>query len=94
MADISITFTNPTPEETRAAQHELARVNAVRVAHGESEFANIKEHIIHHIETALVPEWIEREANAKRQDLNVRALWRNASDTERAAAIAALQGGE
>ena len=88
-----MSFTNATASEVRAANFELDRVNTLREAQGESGFVNIKEMIVDRILTAWIPEWIEREANAKRQETDVRALWRDATNAERAAAILILTSG-
>ena len=96
--DITITFSNATAEEVRAANWFLAETNAVRVAHTDEEgnplepFATIKELIIDRIKTEWLPSWIAEEAKAREQEQDVQTLWKNATDAQRAAAIAALQG--
>lgn len=90
--DITITFTNATVAETRAANWYLAKINAVRVAHDLEEFANIRELLIDRIKTSLLPSWIQQQAEATEQEQQVKELWKDATDAQRAAAIAALQG--
>ena len=83
MADIAMQFTNPTPSETRAANYELQRINAIRVAHGEEEFETVKDMIVYNILNQMLPEWINREANARRQEINLREKYRDATADQR-----------
>ena len=96
--DITITFTNPTTEEVLAANWFLAKTNAIRVAHNDAEgnplepFANIKALIIHRIKTSWLPSWIAQEAEATKDEADIRTLWLNGTPEQRAAACAALGG--
>jgi len=92
MASINMTFTDTTPEENRAATYELDRINTIRAAHGEAEFSGVKDMIEYNILNTMLPEWIERQANAERQEKNIRRLWRDATTSERNAAFLALGG--
>jgi len=94
--DITITFTNATTAEVRAADWYLAKVNAVRVAHNDAEgnplepFANIRELIVDRIQNSWLPSWIQQQAEATQQEQTVADLWKAATDAQRAAAVAAL----
>lgn len=91
---ITVTFTDVDPADARAAAWKLAQVNEVRVAHGQEAFADIKAMIVDRIQNVWVPAWIQQEAEAKEQAQSVNQLWKDATDAQRAAAIAALQAGE
>lgn len=94
--DITITFTNATPQEARAAAWFLEKTNAVRIAHNDAEgnplepFATIGELLVERIERML-PAWITAHAEATQQEVKLKALWEGATPEQQAAAIAALQ---
>lgn len=79
MADISMTFSDTTAAEARAATFELARVNVIRLSKGEEAFANVKEMIVDRILVNMLPEWIEREANHARQANDLLGKYRDAA---------------
>jgi len=95
--DITITFENATPQEVMAANWFLGKTNAVRVAHNDAEgnplepFADIKELLVDQIQR-LIPTWVTAHAEAMGQQVDLRALWKNATPEQQAAAVAALQG--
>ena len=89
--DVTVGFSNVDTDHQRAAAWKLAQVNAVRVAHELEPYANVQAMLVDHILNVLVPQWIAQEAEAKEQEQSVQDLWRNATDAQRAAAIAALQ---
>ena len=90
MATANITFGNATTEEVRAANYKLNRINAVRVAHGEEEFATINDYIEDQVLNNLLPSWIAQESEARQAEYDVRELWMEATDVQRLAAINAL----
>ena len=90
-ADITLTFANATSEETRAATWKLSQVNQVRTGHGLEAHASVADWLKDMIQNTIVPQWIQQEAEARRQEQDVQTLWKNATDAQRAAAIAALQ---
>lgn len=88
--DITLTFTNATTEEARAAQWWLTQVNADLPA--EQQHATIKDYIIAQIKAEWLPRWIQLEAEARDRENDLRTLWQNAPNERRAAALAALRG--
>ena len=88
---ITVTFTDVDPAHQRAAAWKLSQVNEVRVAHGQEAFENVQAMLVDRILNVLVPAWIQQEAEAKKQEQSVADLWRDATDAQRAAALAALQ---
>ena len=96
--DITITFTNATEKEADAATWFLAKTNAVRAAHTDENgdplppFATIKDLLIDHIKTSLLPSWIQQQAEATQQEADLKTLWKNATPATRAQAVALLKG--
>lgn len=93
-ADITVTVSNFTPQEVRAANWQLAKVNANLPV--EAQYANAKDYAEHLLQTALAS-WVvaeAKEAAARQSNDDVVALWQNATDEQRAAAITALKGPE
>ena len=89
-ADVALSFSNTTPTETRAAVWKLAQVNEVRVAHDLAAFATVKDYLEDIIVNQLLPQWIHQQAEAQETTDSVQDLWRDATEAQRAAAVAAL----
>lgn len=87
---INVSFSDPDPAEARAAQWYLSIENQSRVGQGREPFANVGEMCAAIIKRNVI-NWIEQEAEHRKSQQNIRELWRDATDAQRAAAIAALQ---
>ena len=73
MADITVSFTNPTATEQRAAQHVLALVNQKRqeMEPPLAEFASFSDYVADQIQTRWVPTWIRMEADYRAEQENL-----------------------
>jgi len=91
MADVSITFSNTTPVETRAAAWALAQANAARAAQNPplAPFATVKLFLEANLQDRLLS-WIKAEAEANVTTANIKQRWDLATDAQRAAALAQL----
>lgn len=92
MATVTLTFTDVAADELRAATFHLAAANATRAQLELEPFTDIKELLVDHIENKLLAAWIQQEAEAASHDESVKVLWRDATASQRTAALAALQG--
>jgi hypothetical protein len=91
MADVSITFTNATTAETRAATWALAQANAARAVQNPPlpPFATVKLFLEANLQERLLS-WIKAEAEANVSQANIKARWDLATDAQRTAALAQL----
>ena len=92
MADITLTITNVSPTEARAAQFQLSLINARRAAQIPPlpPFANIRDAVVDHLLTVQLPGWIEAEAESELTVEDWRDAIKAATDAQRAAAFTAL----
>lgn len=89
MANISLSFTNVSTEEARTAAWALGKANEERVAAELTPYANITEMIEDHIISNMLPSWQQAEATESLAT-QMRDAWPDATDAQRAAALAAL----
>ena len=87
MADIDCTFSNVTDAEVRAANWAIADWNE---KHPNDQVANANELVAAIILNEHLPNWTIREAEETRSTAVI--AWRDATDAQRAAALAALTG--
>lgn len=90
MADITITVNSTTVEETRAAQFMLTQVNIQLTEQQQPTHANVTDYLEDRIVNWLLPAWIRKERENNVETSNVQERWQQATDAERAAALAAL----
>ena len=87
MADINCTFSNVSAAEVRAADWAIAEWNQ----NHNTQVANANELVEAIIINEYLPVWLAKEAAATQSGVAA-ALWKEATDEQRAAALAALNG--
>jgi hypothetical protein len=90
MATVTVTATSVTTAETRAADFALARINAERTAQSLPTFANMLRYLEWHIVNVLIPEWSQEQVNDAIAIAQLYERFKNSTDAQRTAALAAL----
>lgn len=91
MATVTVSFSGATTEEIRTAQWALGKTNAERAAQQLPAYSGVSDMLEDQILSVIFPSWERAEAAETQATDNVKNLWENATDAQRAAAVAALQ---
>ena len=93
MAEVSITFSNATPAEIRAANFMVSKINSIRSDRGLPEFGSVSDYISYVILEDILPKWLVKEARGRREETRIERLFDEADDATRQAMIDIATGG-
>lgn len=92
MADVSISFSNGTPEEIRDAQHALEKANDARISRGKEAFASVSEMLEDYVKTRVIKKWMDQAAQDREEAMGWRSKFKSLPEEKREEIEAILNG--